>query len=535
MSLPTWLRRLRLTARTITALLTGTATVVAVGALAATPAQAATIQPLPSNLEQIRAAEATALYGSPAIRPLAERQTSIVTMGDSEISGEGQGPYERGTNGDDDGDGDQNWCHRALHAGVHRTGIAVNKTYNLACSGATTQNLIYGSGVRQWDELNQGDYLAIKARNLHIKLIWVVASANDSGGIEFGPVMTECTINRLFFLGECWPDYTNEVAARVTVSGNNLATAINSIKQTMANAGYLSTDYQMVVMSYPSPVGPDVEDNPNFPGWYNGGCTLYLRDMAFGRNKVVPMFEAKIRQAALSTGVKYLDASRLFAGHEPCTELTWVSGLTSDGGDPFDGNTYRQSFHPNYRGHGAFGACVGAFFNSGLQTGTCVDPKSSNATRFYGGLLSFRQLRNAGSSLCMESEGYSTRNGYDLLLASCNGGGNQGWWYDSPYQSLHIELTHDRCVDAQGGVAADRLLIVYNCHGGTNQQWRFDNGLIRNSYNPGLCVAAPSDAPGGKLWLRSCNAADPLQIWQWETQTGTVGFGYNDWIPDSAY
>jgi hypothetical protein len=535
MSLAAWLRHLRPTARTLTALLTGTATVVAVSALAAAPASAATIEPLPANLEQIRAAEATTLYGSPGIRPLTERQTSIVTMGDSEISGEGQGPYERGTNGDDDGDGDQNWCHRALHAGVHRTGIAVNKTYNLACSGATTQNLIYGSGVRQWDELNQGDYLAIKARNLHIKLIWVVASANDSGGIEFGPVMTECTINRLFFLGECWPDYTNEVAARVTVSGNNLATAINNIKQTMINAGYLATDYQMVVMGYPSPVGPDVEDNPNFPGWYNGGCTLYLRDMAFGRNKVVPMFEAKIRQAALSTGVKYLDASRLFAGHEPCTELTWVSGLTSDGGDPFDGNTYRQSFHPNYRGHGAFGTCMGAFYNSGLQTGTCVDPRSSNATRFYGGLMSFRQLRNAGSSLCMESEGYSTRNGYDLLLASCNGGGNQGWWYDSPYQSLHVELTHDRCVDAQGGVAADRLLIIYNCHGGTNQQWRFDNGLIRNSYNPNLCVAAPSTAPGGKLWLRTCNAADPLQIWRWETQTGTVGFGYNDWIPDSAY
>jgi hypothetical protein len=178
---------------------------------------------------------------------------------------------------------------------------------------------------------------------------------------------------------------------------------------------------------------------------------------------------------------------------------------------------------------------MGAFYNSGLQTATCVDPKSTNATRLYTGLLSFRQLRNAASSLCMESQGYATRNGYDLLLASCNGGGNQGWWYDSPNLSLHIELSHDRCADAEGGVAADRLLIVYNCHGGTNQQWRFDNGLIRNASNTSLCVAAPSNAAGGKLWLRTCNAADPLQIWRWETQTGTVGFGYNDWIPDNAY
>ncbi|MQA27863.1 MAG: hypothetical protein GEU94_20935 [Micromonosporaceae bacterium] len=503
------------------------------GALAAGPASAQATTPLPDRLERIRAQEATALYGSPEIRPMDQRKTSIASMGDSEISGEGQGPYERGTNGD--GDGDENWCHRALHAGIHRTEIDVDQTYNLACSGATTQNLIYGSGARQWDELNQGDNLAIKARNTHVKLIWIVASANDEGGIEFGPVMTDCTMRRIFFQGNCWPDYTDGVQARVDVSGRNLATAVTSVKQTMTDAGYTSSDYQVVVMGYPSPVSPDVEDNPNFPGWYNGGCLLYLKDMAIGRNKVVPLFERAVRKAALDTGVRYLDNSRLFHGHEPCTENPWVSGVTSDGGDPRNGNTWRQSWHPNYRGHGAFGACVGAFYASTSRTGTCVDPKSTDSTRFHSGLMTFRQLRNAASGYCLDSQGYSTRNTYDLLQWTCHGGSNQGWWHDSGNSSLHIELTHDRCVDAEGGVAAGRMAIVYNCHGGANQQWRHDNGLIRSKGQPSLCLGVADTNRETRVRLVACDASDAKQQWRWENQTGTYGFGYSDWMPSSAY
>ncbi|NEE51067.1 hypothetical protein G3M55_41490, partial [Streptomyces sp. SID8455] len=85
--------------------------------------------PLPPALETVRAAEATRLYGSPAERPLAERKTGLISLGDSEISGEGVGTYDPGTNGPD------NWCHRSPEAAIHRTGIAADVTYNVSCSG----------------------------------------------------------------------------------------------------------------------------------------------------------------------------------------------------------------------------------------------------------------------------------------------------------------------------------------------------------------------------------------------------------------
>lgn len=57
----------------------------------AAPAAAATT-PLPPDLEKIRAAEATKLYGDPAERPLADRRTALISLGDSEISGRASGP-----------------------------------------------------------------------------------------------------------------------------------------------------------------------------------------------------------------------------------------------------------------------------------------------------------------------------------------------------------------------------------------------------------------------------------------------------------
>ncbi|MEV4443452.1 hypothetical protein AB0K09_31560, partial [Streptomyces sp. NPDC049577] len=85
----------------------------ALGGMAATgPAahaetRATASTPLTPELEKIRAAESVKLYGDAAERPLGARKTSLVSLGDSEISGEGVGTYEPGTAGP------THWCHRS--------------------------------------------------------------------------------------------------------------------------------------------------------------------------------------------------------------------------------------------------------------------------------------------------------------------------------------------------------------------------------------------------------------------------------------
>ena len=213
--------------------------------------------PLPPELESIRAAEAVKLYGSPAERPLADRKTGLISLGDSEISGEGVGTYEPGTNGPD------NWCHRSPDAAIHRTGIAADVTYNVSCSGAYTGNIRIGGSKQYADELVQSDSLAIKARNTRIKMVLLVAGANDD--LQFGPVMTDCVTRYVLFQGPCEPKYAPGWQARVDGLVPKVEQTVRDLRTVMRDAGYADGDYKLVVMGYPSPIGPDFRDNPRLP------------------------------------------------------------------------------------------------------------------------------------------------------------------------------------------------------------------------------------------------------------------------------
>ncbi|MGH3861394.1 ricin-type beta-trefoil lectin domain protein [Actinokineospora sp.] len=509
--------------------------VITLPAVAATAAPAE-IVPLPADLEARRAAEATALYGSPEIRPIEQRKTSVISAGDSEISGEGTGDlslYEPGTNGP------TSYCHRSVKAAIKVVDIPVEVKSNIACSGGRNENLRFqGPGTFEKSD-NQGDKLAIQARNTQVKMIWLVMSANDYGGIEFGPLMTKCSDNRVFFKGTCWQSESGNEVARFTVVRNNLRGGIADIRSIMRDAGYQQGEYQLIVSSYPSPVSPDVEDNPKFPGWYFGGCTLYLADMAAGRNKLVPMFEEAVRDAALSSDTRYIDASRLFAGHEPCTEQPWVTGLLNTG-NIFNPNDWRQSWHPNVAGHAAFARCMRDMYNSGAATGTCYDPASTNSSIFRPELMEFKQVQNPVNGLCVDTQGYSSRNGYKLLSYPCHGGRNQGWWYDPENESIHSQLTHDRCWDTNTFTVGQQLQ-VWDCNGGNAQKWVLDGDLVRVKGSPNMCatMGAPENPVGWNVTLTACGDA-PNQRLNFTTLTGAyrnLSTPSNGWcldVPGSA-
>ncbi|MCZ4100875.1 ricin-type beta-trefoil lectin domain protein [Streptomyces sp. H39-C1] len=482
------------------------ATVLAGGAGLTTTASAApqnsTVQPLSADLEQVRAAEATALYGSPAIRPMADRKTGLISLGDSEISGEGVGTYEAGT------DGPTNWCHRSPDSAIHRTGIPADETYNVACSGAYTGNIRIGGSKQYADELVQSDSLAIKARNTKIKMVVLVAGANDD--LQFGPVITDC-VERWFLLqGSCDSKYAPGWQARVDGLVPKVEGTVQDLRTVMRDAGYADADYKLVVMGYPSPMSPDIYDNPGFPGKIPGGCTGYDTDLAWGRNSAVPAFELGMRQAAEATGAVYLDNSRLFHGHEACTDNTWARGLVVNISNPFppDANSVRQSFHPNARGHGAFASCLTQLYNSGYQEAGCADPASTGTPVLHQGAWddAFKPVTNAATGQCMDANGGSSRNNTAMLGWSCHGGRNQSFAYDTQYQSLHIALSQDRCMDVPASnYSAGTGLILWDCHGGTNQRFTMTAGTIRPVAATGLCVT--QSAASSPLKLAACDGS----------------------------
>ncbi|MER7518572.1 ricin-type beta-trefoil lectin domain protein [Streptomyces sp. NPDC126499] len=485
------------------AALLGTMTAAAPAGAADTATTAGiTSVPLPPELEAIRAAEATKIYGSPEERPLAQRKTGLISLGDSEISGEGVGTYEPPTNGP------TNWCHRSPDAAIHRTRIPADLTFNVSCSGAYTGNIRIGGSKQYADELVQSDSLAIKARNTRIKMVLLVAGANDD--LQFGPVMTDCVQRYLLLQGPCEPKYAPGWQARVDGLVPKVEQTVRDLKAVMRDAGYADGDYKLVVMGYPSPIGPDFHDNPDFPGKLACGGLGYDSDTVWGRNTAVPAFERGMRRAAAATGAVYLDNSRLFHGHEVCMEDTWARGLYIDLSKPGtpDENSVRQSFHPNKGGHAAFASCLTQLYGSSLREASCADVNSSGSPVLFPFAWDdvYKPLKNAATGNCLDVDASASANGTAVLGWDCHGGRNQGWWYDPARRSVHTELTQDRCLDVPGArYQAGAALVLWNCHGAAHQKFVRDGDTLRPAAATGLCLT--QGAARQPIRLQSCDGS----------------------------
>ncbi|HEY9371938.1 ricin-type beta-trefoil lectin domain protein [Streptomyces sp.] len=471
------------------------------GAAETAPRTTASV-PLSPALEAIRAAEATKIYGSPGERPLADRKTGLVSLGDSEISGEGVGTYEPPTNGP------SNWCHRSPEAAVHRTGIPADLTFNVSCSGAYSGNIKIGGSKQYADELVQSDNLAIKARNTRIKMVLLVAGANDD--LQFGPVMTDCVQRYLLSQGPCEPKYAPGWQARVDALVPKIEQTVRDLRTVMRDAGYADGDYKLVVMGYPSPIGPDFRDNPNFPGKLSCGGMGYDSDTVWGRNTAVPAFERGMRRIAQSTGATYLDNSRLFHGHEVCMEDPWARGLYIDLSKPGmpDENSVRQSFHPNARGHAAFAGCLTQLYNSGLREASCADVNSAGTPTLFPVAWddAYQPLKNEATGNCVDVDSATSANGTRVLGWDCHGGRNQTWWYDATRQTVHTGLTQDRCLDVpNASYPAGTALLVWNCHGGTHQKFVKNGATIRPAAATGMCLTQA--AAREPIRIQTCNGS----------------------------
>ena len=339
-------------------------------------------------------------------------------------------------------------------------------------------------------------------------MVLLVAGANDD--LQFGPVMTDCVTRYVLFQGPASPSTRRAGRRRVDGLVPKVEQTVGDLRTVMRDAGYADADYKLVVMGYPSPIGPDFRDNPHFPGKLLCGGMGYDSDTVWGRNTAVPAFERGMRRVAQSTGAVYLDNSRLFHGHEVCMEDTWARGLYIDLVQPLPAGLQfgPPVLPPRCRGHAAFASCLTQLYNSGLREATCADLASTGKPPLYAGAWddAYRPLKNEATGRAWTSPGAVSRNGTAVLGWDCHGGRNQGWWYDAARGSLHTELTQDRCLDVPGGrYAAGAALVVWNCSGATNQHFVRASGTIRPTSAEGLCATLGSAqgffAPPALQWL----------------------------------
>ena len=307
------------------------------------------------------------------------RPSAVVSLGDSYISGEAarwkgnSADPAAGHQGTDRGSQvygatEANGCHRSDVAEIVRAGLPVRKAINLACSGARTVNVLRASagGVAFKGEEPQNDQLATVARSNDVKLIVLSIGGNDLG---FGNIVTACVAAYLYGTPPC---STQEAAILGALP--NVATAVTAtvadVRATMAQAGYRSRDYRLVLQSYPA--SSPAANNRRYSGTAPdarasvGGCPFLDADATWARNTLTPALSKALDGVARKSGAQFLDLTDAFRGHELC-----AASAQQSTGRPRSASSewFRfvdlarqgepsESLHPNYFGQKALGRCL---------------------------------------------------------------------------------------------------------------------------------------------------------------------------------
>jgi len=309
--------------------------------------------------------------------PAVESPRVVVALGDSTISGEGAGGYEKGTDGERG-----NWCHRSSSASVHKiTATGVDGTINLACSGAPAEQVGLGK-VTQYTEPSQAGRLAKIAAGNRVVAVVVAAGANDDPG--FSHVLDQC-VQSWFNPGKpgCGEAIGKDWQRRVDAMVPKLVRALKDVRSALQTAGYRESDYQLVVQSYAAPVGPDMaRDLQDL-----SGCPFRSEDLRWVRDTAVPALTAGVRQAARQTGARFLDLSRAGVGREACSSPNdpnreWFRRLAVQWSDLHNDDrathALQESFHPNANGYAQFGRCLGEFLNTEDVAAACLAGNDGN-------------------------------------------------------------------------------------------------------------------------------------------------------------
>lgn len=300
----------------------------------------------------------------------------LVAMGDSTISGEGAGDYERGTNGEKG-----NWCHRSPHASIFQAQVpGVEKAFNLACSGAPSAQLGLGD-VEQYTEISQAKQLARIAARYRVTAVVVASGANDDP--SFSHVLDSCVQAWAGRGQPCGKSVGPHWERRVDKMIPKLTKALADIRTVMRNAGYTRGDYSLVVQSYAAPVASDVARGLQDLS----GCPFLSEDLRWVEEDAVPVLTAGVRTAASRADARFLDLSRAGVGREACTsdrdpDREWFRRLavqwTDLRQDERATHALQESFHPNANGHQQFGECLAEFLTSADRAAACLPDSDGN-------------------------------------------------------------------------------------------------------------------------------------------------------------
>ncbi|OQO94610.1 hypothetical protein B1813_00395 [Saccharomonospora piscinae] len=310
--------------------------------------------------------------GPPGTGPL-----TVVSLGDSTLSGEGAGDYTAETDGRDG-----NWCHRSPNALVHQVSLTgIVDSVNLACSGAPSGHVSLGD-VEQWTEPSQAGQLRALLDEHRVAAVVIALGANDDP--HFSRLISECFTS--WFLDQrapCSEKIKADWQRRLDAMAPKVRDAVGDVRQVLTDAGYERQDYELVLQSYASPIGPGIPEQ-----WRNlNGCPFRAEDLAWVAETGTVSLSETLRAVAREADARFLDLSRAGTGHEACSggedaSDEWFTRFTVEWDNLKDvdraSHALQESFHPNAAGHEQFARCLSEFLATDDREAACLEGEDGN-------------------------------------------------------------------------------------------------------------------------------------------------------------
>ncbi|WP_028062054.1 hypothetical protein [Solirubrobacter soli] len=353
--------------------------------------------------------------------PTAARADTVVSLGDSAISGEAGrwagntnqsssktdalGPTAYFDNANGTGEAIPG-CHRSKSAEVHIGGGVTS--VNLACSGARTYSRVSDSNFKPGIDFynsggNKGQALALQelaGRDKGIKAVVVLIGANNYG---FADIVQTCVTDWLTS-PSWWKNYCQDdsnITAMFTQSNINTITtqvrgAFQNVRNAMLAGGYADGTYKILAQTYSAPIPKSAGFRYGETGFTRqtvGGCGVWNKDANWARDTVVTTLNNTVRNAVAGmANVQVLNMDEALAGRKLCENTvglleergisTWRSAGAVDNSEwvqqirtlttLFPPYQLQEDAHPNYWGQLALRNCFRQAYNGGaVRGGTC--------------------------------------------------------------------------------------------------------------------------------------------------------------------
>jgi hypothetical protein len=349
---------------------------------------------------------------------------TVVTIGDSAISGEA-GRWAGASNADyvraDALGSTAYWdtpsgeaipgCHRSKAAQALIGGGIIGK--NLSCSGARTytqpfdpeENFKPGVDFYNDGAGHIGQALALQqyAATRNVKAVVVMIGANNYG---FADIVQKCVTNWATS-PSWWKNYCSDdsdmtsrfTATRQAQETTNVKNALLNVRQAMTNAGYSTSQYQIIGQTYWSPIPRGSGFRYPETGWTRqsvGGCGTWNRDADWANDTVVNALNNTMKNALAQSGItnqKLIDLQTSLNGRRLCETgvglleeqgvATWQSSGAVDKTEwvnqirtattiwgPYQ---LQEGAHASYWGQKAMRNCLRLAYNNGaVRGGRCV-------------------------------------------------------------------------------------------------------------------------------------------------------------------